>query len=730
VAGSCAAGSRSRRDELRLAEHRLDRRRRRLAEAADARVAHRPADVGQQDQLLLPAAGADPVREAGEQLLLPDRPDATRHTLAARLVAEERGDPTERADEIGGLVEDHDDARAERGPDRAGALECERRVEDVRPDEHTGRATEQDRPDRAAARHAPGELEQLAEGRPERDLVDPRSPDVPREAEQLVAGRAFGPDRCEPLAASGACLEDGEHVHECLDVVHGGRLAEQPEVDRIGRLVARFASLALDGFEEGGLLAADVGARTTADLDVEREVRAGDVLAEVAGGPGGVDRNLQPRLRQRVLTPDVEVAAGRVRGVALDRHGLDERERIVLHEHPILERARLGLVGVADDVVRALGARRDRGPLPARRECRAAAAHEPRVGDLPDRGLGAHRQRVLESLVAAIREVVVEGAWVDDPDPPQEHEPGIAHLRHGGERRLSLRSRLGRHHGRDGRRCSPGPRGGRSGLGGRTRRPGGRGTLEPGDHARRIDGRRKLPGRRLAGDREHRRRSELAHAEAGAPEPRRLPIGRGLTRRRERPPKICADVFRAREPAGDVVADMRHRRRSRPGREERIERRDAIGLGGWHGEPLADVVEARLADLADAILERMEHREEQVPPAPRVVAATGHVALGRRIAIATAPARCRGTEDRVDRGSLSRRCQRPDHVQIHRCRVYGELTGLESRWAGRTGSPENIATCRHLEGSDQGRKWPARWGRCAPSDLRPKCRSYGRRWLG
>jgi hypothetical protein len=59
------------------------------------------------------------------------------------------------------------------------------------------------------------------------------------------------------------------HVGQRLDVVDDGRLAEQPDLDRERRLVARLAALALDRFEQGGLLAADVGAGATPQLDVE-----------------------------------------------------------------------------------------------------------------------------------------------------------------------------------------------------------------------------------------------------------------------------------------------------------------------------------------------------------------------------------------------------------------------------------------------------------------------------
>ncbi len=120
-------------------------------------------------------------RQAGQQLLLADGPDPARDALAARLVAEELGDPAERVDQVGGLVEDHDHARPERRAGGPSRLEGQRHVERVGPDEDARRAAEQDRPDRAVAGHAAGELDQVAQRRPELDLVD--------------AGSATWPDR-------------------------------------------------------------------------------------------------------------------------------------------------------------------------------------------------------------------------------------------------------------------------------------------------------------------------------------------------------------------------------------------------------------------------------------------------------------------------------------------------------------------------------------------------------
>jgi hypothetical protein len=73
---------------------------------------------------------------------------------------------------------------------------------------------------------------------------------------------------------------------------------------------------------------------------------------EEAAGAGLLDGVPQPRLRQRVLAPDVDVALLRPAGVAHDREGFQQGVRVLLHQDPVFERAGLGLVGVADDIVR------------------------------------------------------------------------------------------------------------------------------------------------------------------------------------------------------------------------------------------------------------------------------------------------------------------------------------------------------------------------------------------
>ena len=165
-----------------------------------------------------------------------------------------------------------------------GPLEGQGEVEGIGSDEAPGGAAEQDGLE--AAGDTAGQVEQLPEGDPEVDLVDPGPGHVAAEAEQLRPGRPLGPDGGVGRSPVG---HDVEHVDQGLGVVDGGRPAEQAAGGRERRLLAGLAPEALDRVEQGRLLAADVGPGPPADLDLEVEARAGDARPEEAGLGGGVD---------------------------------------------------------------------------------------------------------------------------------------------------------------------------------------------------------------------------------------------------------------------------------------------------------------------------------------------------------------------------------------------------------------------------------------------------------
>ena len=103
--------------------------------------------------------------------------------------------------------------------------------------------------------------------------------DLAGQGEDLGAAALLGADAGEPV---GAVVDDGRDVGEGLDVVDHRRLAPQAALGGIRRADARLAALAFDRVDQRRLLAADERPGAQADLQVEIEARAEDVLAQQA----------------------------------------------------------------------------------------------------------------------------------------------------------------------------------------------------------------------------------------------------------------------------------------------------------------------------------------------------------------------------------------------------------------------------------------------------------------
>ena len=154
---------------------------------------------------------------------------------------------------------------------------------------------------------------------------------------------------------------------------------------------------------------------------------------------------------------------------------------------------------------------------------------------------------------------------------------------------------------------------------------------------------------RSAGELEERGRRAIAQAETRTAHPHRAAVQRGLARVAEPRLEVAAERFRAVHAAGDVVAHVHDRRRSRRHREHGVERRDAVGLGRRHRQPLADVIQRAFADPADARVHRVQRGQQHVAGAAR-----------RRL-----PAQ-RRIDDRVDGLALvGRRHGAGNQVQVH-----------------------------------------------------------------
>jgi hypothetical protein len=131
--------------------------------------------------------------------------------------------------------------------------------------------------------------------------------DVARDTEELGTGVTLATERVEPTSTA---TDDGGGDSDGLDVGDGGRATEDTDGSREWGLQAGLAGLALERFDEGGLLTADVSAHTTVDVDVKVVAGTASVLADQTGLVSLLDGALQNSGLVVELTTDVDVRSG------------------------------------------------------------------------------------------------------------------------------------------------------------------------------------------------------------------------------------------------------------------------------------------------------------------------------------------------------------------------------------------------------------------------------------
>ncbi len=133
--------------------------------------------------------------------------------------------------------------------------------------------------------------------------------------------------------------------------------------------------------------------------------------------------------------------------------------------------------------------------------------------------------------------------------------------------------------------------------------------------------------------------------------------------------EILANTFGAGKAAGHVVAHVDDRRRPRHGGEQRVERGHPVGIRGRDRQPTAGVVERGLADPADPILDRVQHRQQEITPRSGLVAPARRPPVDIDVAHAPVPATESradlGVKEGVDRRALLWRGDGTNDVEIH-----------------------------------------------------------------
>ena len=99
-----------------------------------------------------------------------------------------------------------------------------------------------------------------------------------------------------------------------------------------------------------------------------------------------------------------------IKRITRDQHPFEQLVRIFVNNVAVFECARLGFVGVADQIHRSLFVRLDKAPFQTAGECRSAAAAKSRVFDFVDDVIARQSQRLLQLFVTTVAEVTIDVA--------------------------------------------------------------------------------------------------------------------------------------------------------------------------------------------------------------------------------------------------------------------------------------------------------------------------------
>ena len=167
--------------------------------------------------------------------------------------------------------------------------------------------------------------------------------------------------------------DDPRHRRIGFGVVDVAGLTIQTVAGREWRLEARLAFLALHRFDQGRFFAADIATKTVVRVQIEAEIAAQNVFAQVARRARLLDGGLEAFVHLENFPVDVVVPLIRPHHVGGDQHAFNHGMGVILQDVAILERARLALVGVTNQVFLPRKLARHEAPLEPGGKTRTAA---------------------------------------------------------------------------------------------------------------------------------------------------------------------------------------------------------------------------------------------------------------------------------------------------------------------------------------------------------------------
>ena len=393
-----------------VSQGRLDGVGRRLTETAERSLAHRVRDCLELLDVVFDTATVGNLIEVVEKLTTADTAGrALTAALIDREVEVELGD----IDHAVGLVHNDQAAGTHNRADLGEVLVVDRGVEELGRNDTARRTARLSGLELVTAADAAADIEDdFAERRAHGNFDKAGVVDLTGKSEDLGTLRSLGTDLAEPL---GALVDDNGDIGERFDVVDDRRAAPETLDRRERRTGLRHTAVTLDRLEKSRLFAADERAGAEAELDVEVEVAAENLLAQKAEVASLLNGDLETLNGERIFRADVNVALRSADREAGDRHGLEDGVGIALERGAVHVGAGVALVGVTDHVLLALGLLHGELPLHTGGEARAAATAETRLEHLIDDLLGRHlEENLLESLVTVAGDVVLDLLGIDD----------------------------------------------------------------------------------------------------------------------------------------------------------------------------------------------------------------------------------------------------------------------------------------------------------------------------
>ena len=158
-----------------------------------------------------------------------------------------------------------------------------------------------------------------------------------------------------------------------------GHMYKPSTAGKYGGLMRGYGAFAFQRLDQAGFFAANVSARTAVNVNLQIKSAAQNILPEKTVLLGLLDRLLQDLRAFRELTSNIDVGQSGIDREARDDHPFEQLMRILVDDLAVFECARLGLVGVANQINRFRLARPNESPFYAAGEPGAATSAQPRM---------------------------------------------------------------------------------------------------------------------------------------------------------------------------------------------------------------------------------------------------------------------------------------------------------------------------------------------------------------